>query len=305
MDYHVPIMLEEITDALDIKEGGLYFDGTLGGGGHSLEILKRGGRLLATDLDGDAIAYASTLFDKNGYSGKYTLVRDNFKNASDILEEYGINRIDGAVLDLGISSHQVDEPVRGFSYRFDAKLDMRMDDRQELTAYDVVNKFPEEKLIKILYEYGEERFAKRIVGNIIKQRKFSPIETTAQLAGLIEQSTPHIKGGHPAKKTFQAIRIEVNRELEDLGRTLEKIIEKLKPGGRLCVITFHSLEDRIVKQTFKRMATDCLCEPNMPICVCGHKADISLIKIKQKASAEEQDKNARSKSATLRIAEKL
>lgn len=305
MDYHTPIMLPEIIDALDVSPGKLYFDGTLGGGGHSLEILRRGGRLLATDLDGDAVSHTSALFDREGYAGKYTVVRDNFKNFNDITEECRVDKIDGAVIDLGISSHQVDEPSRGFSYRYDSKLDMRMDSRQELSAYDVINGYGEEKLLKILYEYGEERFAKRIVGNILIARRAAPIETTKQLSDLIEKCTPFVKGGHPAKKTFQAIRIEVNGELNALGPTLENIISKLNRGGRLCVLTFHSLEDRIVKQTLKKMATDCICEPNMPICVCKHKADIKLYMKKQKASREETERNSRSKSATLRIAEKL
>lgn len=303
--YHTSVMPEEVLAALAVKAGGLYFDGTLGGGGHSLEILKRGGRLVATDLDGDAIDYASRRFDEAGYNGRYTLLRGNFKDAPRLLDEIGAGPLDGALLDLGVSSHQFDEADRGFSYRFDAPLDMRMDRRQELTAKNVVNEYSPEDLLRILYEYGEESFARRIVGSIVRERETSPIETTGQLAALIERSVPHRKGGHPAKQTFQALRIEVNGELDGLGKAVEDLARRLVAGGRLCVITFHSLEDKIVKRTLKTMATDCLCDKSIPICVCGHKAEVKIIKTDKKATKAETEQNSRSKSASLRVAEKL
>ncbi len=305
MFYHTPIMLNEVLEILDVKEDGLYFDGTLGGGGHSLGIMRNGGRVIATDLDGDAIAYAGKLFDEEGYEGRYKLVRTNFKNFAEVLDDDGIDKIDGALLDLGVSSHQFDEPSRGFSYRYDAPLDMRMDNRGGMTAYDVVNGYSPEELLKILYEYGEEPFARRIVSGIVRRRETDSIKTTGELAEIIENSVPHRKGGHPAKQTFQALRIEVNGELDGLGEAVEGIIRRLKSGGRLCVITFHSLEDKIVKRTMKTMATDCLCDKSLPICVCGHKAEIKIIKTNKKASEEERNSNSRSKSASLRAAEKL
>ena len=303
--YHASVMPEEVLAALNVKKDGLYFDGTLGGGGHSLEIMKRGGRLIATDLDGDAIEYAGRRFEEAGFSGRYTLLRGNFKDACALLDGIGVGKLDGALLDLGVSSHQFDEADRGFSYRYDAPLDMRMDRRQELTARDVVNDYSPEELIRLLYEYGEESFAKRIAANIVRERQTAPIETTGQLAGLIERSVPHRKGGHPAKQTFQALRIEVNGELDGLGKAVEDLARRLNPGGRICVITFHSLEDKIVKRVMRTMATDCLCDKSIPICVCGHKAEIKLIKTEKKATKEETERNSRSKSASLRVAEKL
>ncbi len=305
MFYHTPIMLDEVLETLDVRRDGIYFDGTLGGGGHSLGIMKKGGRIIATDLDGDAIAYAGKLFDGEGFCGRYTLVRNNFKNFAEVLDGLGIDGLDGALLDLGVSSHQFDEAERGFSYRFDAPLDMRMDTRGGLTAYDVVNGYSPEDLLKVLYEYGEEPFAKRIVNNIVRKRENGDIRTTGELATLIENSVPHRKGGHPAKQTFQALRIEVNGELDGLGEAVDGIIGRLKRGGRMCVITFHSLEDRIIKKTMKTMATDCLCDKSIPICVCGHKAEIKIIKTNKKATDEERENNSRSKSASLRAAEKL
>lgn len=303
--YHTSVMPDEVLAALNVKKDGLYFDGTLGGGGHSLEIMKRGGRLIATDLDGDAIEYASRRFEEAGFGGRYTLLRGNFKDACELLDGIGVGMIDGALLDLGVSSHQFDEADRGFSYRYDAPLDMRMDRRQELTARDIVNDYAPEELIRLLYEYGEESFAKRITANIVRERQTAPIETTGQLAELIERSVPHRKGGHPAKQTFQALRIEVNGELEGLGKAVEDLARRLDQGGRICVITFHSLEDKIVKRVMKTMATDCLCDKSIPICVCGHKAEIKLIKTDKKATKEETERNSRSKSASLRVAEKL
>lgn len=303
--YHTSIMPDEVMDALQVKRDGLYFDGTLGGGGHSLRILQAGGKILATDLDGDAIEYATELFDSHGFHGRYTLIRENFKEFSNICKNFGIEKIDGALLDLGVSSHQFDEPERGFSYRFDAPLDMRMDVRQDLSAYDIINEYKPSELLRILYEYGEESFAKRIVSNIVKARGESPIRTTGELVKIIENSVPHRKGGHPAKQTFQALRIEVNGELNGLGEALEDIVHGLKAGARACVITFHSLEDRIIKRKMKTLATDCLCDKSIPICVCGHKAEVKLIKTNLKATKEEMEINTRSKSASLRVVEKI
>lgn len=305
MFYHTSVMLDEVLELLSVKRDGLYFDGTLGGGGHSLEIMKKGGRLIATDLDGDAIEYARSLFDREGMNGRYTLVRDNFKNFNNVLNEKGIDKIDGAVLDLGVSSHQFDEAERGFSYRFDAGLDMRMDRRQELTARDVVNDYSPDELLKILYEYGEESYAKRIVAGIVKERAIRPIETTGRLAQIVSDSVPYRKGGHPAKQTFQALRIEVNDELNGLGGAVRDILRRLKAGGRLCVITFHSLEDKAVKTVMREMAADCICDKSLPMCVCGHKSEIKIIKTNKKATKEEMEANSRSKSASLRVAEKL
>lgn len=298
-------MLGEVTEALNVRRGGLYFDGTLGGGGHSLAIMKAGGRVIATDLDEDAINYAESRFESEGMSGRYTLIRDNFKNFLRITDELGCDGIDGAVLDLGVSSHQFDEGERGFSYRFDAELDMRMDRRQSLTAEDVVNGYSEKDLLRVLYEYGEESYAKSIVRNIIRVRKERPIRTTGELAEIISGSVPYRKGGHPAKKTFQALRIEVNGELDGLDRAAEDIVSKLKSGGRLCVITFHSLEDKIIKNAFRLMATDCICDKSLPVCVCGHKATVKQIKTNKRATEKELEENNRSHSASLRIVEKL
>lgn len=306
MSYHVPVLYNECLDNLNIKHGGTYFDGTLGGAGHSEGILMRGGNLIATDLDKDAIENAKVRLGKPEYEGRFTLVRDNYKNFSNVLSSLNVDKIDGALFDLGISSHQIDEPERGFSYRFDGKLDMRMSDEQSLSAYDVVNTYSEEKLADILYLYAEERFSRRIARNIVNARKIKPIETTLQLAEIVKQSVPMQaqKNGHPAKKTFQAIRIEVNGELNGLDTLIEDVIEKLNSGARLCIITFHSLEDRIVKKAFALHSTDCICDKKLPICICGHKATVkSLGKIKP--SKEELELNSRSASATLRIIEKL
>ena len=307
-EYHVPVMLEETVGALNVKEGRLYFDGTLGGGGHSERILRGGGRLIATDRDGEAIDYALGRFSKNSeYNGRYTLVRDNFKNVLQVLKNRGVTELDGAVLDLGISSHQIDDAGRGFSYMNDAQLDMRMDRDQFLSAMTVVNDYGEDELSRIIYTYGEERAARRIAAKIVALRKKEHIETTKRLADIVASCVPkNPKAGHPAKKTFQALRIEVNSELKGLGEAINDIVGVLKSGARLAVITFHSLEDRIVKQTFKYLAADCVCDKSLPVCVCGHKATVKLISHKGiKPSSEEIKENPRSKSATLRIIEKL
>lgn len=303
--YHIPVMAEEVIEGLRVKEGGIYLDGTLGGGGHTEWILKKGGSVLALDKDIDAIDYATTRLNRSGdYAGRYTIVKSDFKCAAEVLEKQGIDAVDGALLDLGISSHQVDDAARGFSYRYDSLLDMRMDRSQYKSAMNVVNEYSEEELSRILYTYGEERFAKRIAAAIVRERGKAPVETTGKLAEIVKANVPFMKNGHPAKRTFQAIRIEVNNELSGLGEAVSELAERLKKGGRICVITFHSLEDRVVKQTLKALATDCICDKSLPVCVCNHKATVRLIG-KYKPSASELEDNPRSASATLRVAEKL
>jgi 16S rRNA (cytosine1402-N4)-methyltransferase len=304
-EYHVPVMLNEVLDALMVKQGGIYLDGTLGGGGHSSAILSRGGKLIALDRDDDALSEARARFERSGYDG-YTIVKSNFKNAGQVLDELKIDKIDGALLDLGISSHQIDEPSRGFSYRFDGALDMRMGRDEALTAYDVVNEYSEQEIANILYTYAEEKFSRKIASAIVSERKKSPIISTLQLADIIKKATPEFyhRQGHPAKKTFQAIRIEVNGELDGLAEAANTLAERLKSGGRLAIITFHSLEDRIIKQAFKLLCTDCICDKSIPICVCGHKALAKNIG-KYKPSKQELGENSRSASATLRVIEKL
>ncbi|MCI8413922.1 MAG: 16S rRNA (cytosine(1402)-N(4))-methyltransferase RsmH [Clostridia bacterium] len=304
-EYHVPVMLRECVDALRVSEGKLYFDGTLGGGGHSGEILRRGGRLLAVDRDMEAIDHSRLRFSQiSDYNGRYTLVKDNFKNVSEILRANSADTLDGAILDLGISSHQVDEAVRGFSYNGNGLLDMRMDRDQYLSAMTVVNEYTEDELSRIIYTYGEERFARKIARAIVQARVKAPVETTKRLSDIVKSCVPAGKNGHPAKKTFQAIRIEVNNELSGLGEAIGDIVNVLNSGGRIAVITFHSLEDRIVKQTLKMLSSDCICDKSLPVCVCNHKATVKLIG-KYKPTQQEMQENPRSQSATLRVAEKL
>ena len=307
--YHNPIMLKEVLEGLNINPSGIYLDCTLGGAGHSEEILKRlnaRGLLIGIDKDDDAIAYSSQRL--KGYNNKL-IVKADFKDVKRVLDEHNIEAIDGALIDLGISSHQIDDGERGFSFLREGRLDMRMDKTQELSAYEVVNYYPEDRLVKILYEYGEENFARAIVRKIVEQRKVKPIETTLELKDIIESALPKkviYKSGGASKKTFQAIRIEVNGELDGLDSTLEYLISKLKSGGRLAVLSFHSLEDRIVKRVFKTESTDCLCPSGVPICVCGHKKSIRLINKKPIiASAEEVKQNPRSAPAKLRVVEKI
>lgn len=305
-EYHVPVMLNECVDALRVGTGKLYFDGTLGAAGHTSEILRRGGRVIATDRDMEAIDYARMRLSQTAdFNGRYTLIKDNFKNAAEVCKAHEIDALDGAILDLGISSHQVDENLRGFSYVGNGLLDMRMDRDQYLSAMTVVNEYTEDELSRIIYTYGEERFARKIARAVIEARKRKPIETTKQLADIVRACVPESKkGGHPAKKTFQAIRIEVNGELSGLGEAIGELIGLLKPGARIAVISFHSLEDRIVKQTLKMFSMDCICDKSLPVCVCHHRASVKLIG-KYKPSAEEIARNSRSQSATLRVAEKL
>jgi len=307
--YHVPVMLTETVDALNVVKGGLYLDGTLGGGGHSSEILRRGGRLIGFDRDTQAITHCQNTFASLGeFSGRYTLIHTNFFSASQIIREYlsHIDCLEGAVLDLGISSRQVDENARGFSYIGDAAIDMRMDTTEKFSAYHIINEYSEQQLLKILYSYGEEKNAKKIVRAILKAREAAPIATTKALSDLVIKCfPPYIKGGHPAKRTFQALRIEVNGELDGLGQALLDIIGLLKPGARLAVITFHSLEDRIVKRTFKDASEVCRCDKSIPVCVCKHKPLVKQIGKGIRPSDTELAQNSRAKSATLRIVEKL
>lgn len=306
---HYSVLLGESIDGLSIKPDGIYVDCTLGGGGHSLEILKRleGGRLIAVDQDPDAIAASKRRLSE--YLDKITFVHDNFSNIASALSELEIDGIDGAVIDLGVSSYQLDTPERGFSYMHDAPLDMRMDPERSLTAREVVNFYPESELKRIIFDYSEERFAGRIASRICSARAEKPIETTFELVDIIRSAIPakaREDGPHPAKRTFQAIRIEVNSELSIISPTLDSLVSVLKPGGRLSVITFHSLEDRIVKQSFSSYSKGCTCPPDFPVCVCGKKPSLKLVTHKPILPSErELDENPRSRSAKLRVAEKL
>ena len=300
-------MLNECIEGLNIKPDGIYVDGTLGGAGHSSEIVKRlssKGLLVGIDRDEEALIAASERL-KNYSNVKY--IYGNHDDMKELLEEIGIEKVDGILLDLGVSSYQLDERNRGFSYMGDAELDMRMDKTQSLTAKEVVNTYSKENLIKILDEYGEEKFARNIANNIVKQRTIKEIETTSELVEIIRNSIPisKQKDGHPAKRTFQAIRIEVNNEIEPLFDTVKQAISILKPNGRLCVITFHSLEDRAVKKAMQEEEGICICPSDLPYCVCGCKSEGKIINKKPiVATKEELERNSRSKSAKLRIFEK-
>lgn len=307
---HVSVMLSECIEGLKLKDGGIYFDGTLGGGGHSYKILEGSspnGRLIATDLDTYAIGRASDRLKE--FSGRFTLVNDNFKNFPNIKDQLGIDGFDGILLDLGVSSFQLDDRERGFSYMStDVRLDMRMDTSNPLTAERVVNDYGEKELRRILSEYGEERFASQIASRIVSERKIKPIETTGELISIIEKSIPKKfqNDGHPAKRTFQAIRIEVNGELDGLYETVLSMARSLKKGGRIVILTFHSLEDRIVKKAFKELECDCICDKSLPVCVCGKKKEVEIItKHPIVAGETELKENGRAKSAKLRIAEKV
>ena len=306
---HRSVLLEPCMDALAIKPGGIYVDGTAGGGGHSFEIAKRltTGRLIAIDQDEAAIKAASAKLAPLGERAQ--VVRNNFCHVADVLDTLGIDKIDGILLDLGVSSYQLDTPERGFSYMADAPLDMRMDMRAEKNAYHVVNTYSEYDLRRILFDYGEERFAGRIASRIVQARADKPIETTGELTALIKSAIPAAArdgGHHPAKRSFQAIRIEVNSELDVIRPALEAAMKRLSKGGRMAVITFHSLEDRIVKQTFADMASGCTCPKGLPVCVCGKKPAVKVISRKPILPDEEElENNPRSRSAKLRVAEKL
>lgn len=307
---HVSVMLSECIEGLNVKSEGIYFDGTLGGGGHSYEILRKSspnGQLVATDLDDYAIGRATEKLGE--FEGRFTLIKDNFKSFLKIKEQLNIEGFDGILLDLGVSSFQLDDRERGFSYMApDVELDMRMDKTNPLSAKRIVNEYSQQELKRILTEYGEERFAPLIASNIVKIRKVRPIEKVKDLIEIIENSIPKKfqKDGHPAKRTFQAIRIEVNGELDGLYEVILEMARSLKRGGRIAILTFHSLEDRIVKKAFKELECDCICDKSLPVCVCGKKKEIEILtKRPITATNEELLNNSRSKSAKLRIAKKL
>jgi 16S rRNA (cytosine1402-N4)-methyltransferase len=307
--HHVSVLLNEVIEGLNIKENGIYVDGTLGGAGHSLEIVKRlkDGKLIGIDQDLDALEKASKVLEP--YQEKINLIHSNYENIQQVLDDINIPKVDGILLDLGVSSYQLDENTRGFSYNKDAPLDMRMDSTSEFSAWDVVNKYPKEELEGIIFKYGEERWAKRIAEFIVNEREIKPINSTLELVSVIKKAIPkkaRMEGHHPAKKTFQAIRIEVNRELEVLECSIENMVNLLNSGGRLAIITFHSLEDRIVKDKYKELYKDCICPPNLPQCICDKKREIEIITRKPIVpSLDEIESNPRSRSAKLRIAEKL
>ena len=306
---HTSVLLEEVLENLAIRPDGIYVDWPLGGGGHSYHILERltdGGRLIGIDQDTDAIAAAGERLAQFG--GQVTIVHDNYEHIAQVLDDLSIGGVDGILLDLGVSSYQLDNPERGFTYRTDAPLDMRMDRDSQLTAKEIVNTYSAEELTRILREYGEERCASRIANNIVRRREVKPLETTGELSEIVRASIPakmREKGGNPDKRTFQAIRIACNRELDVLRDSLDTMIDRLNPGGRLCVITFHSLEDRIVKNAFRRNEKPCICPPEFPVCVCGRESKGRVVTRKAIApSARELEVNRRSASAKLRVFEK-
>lgn len=306
---HKSILLNECMEGLSIKEDGIYVDGTLGGGGHSFHILERlgeRGRLIGIDQDEDAIKAATKRLE--AFANKVTIVRDNYEHFQTILSTLSIPKVDGILLDLGVSSYQFDEADRGFSYRFDAPLDMRMDRRQDFTAKDLINNYSEQELYHIIRDYGEDKFARNIAKHIVKEREKKPIETTFELSEIISHAIPmkmRVQGGHPAKKTFQAVRIALNRELEVLEESIEGMIKALKPEGRLCIISFHSLEDRIVKKAFRTAEDPCICPKDFPICTCGRKSLGRVISKKAIIPSDlEMVENPRARSAKLRIFER-
>ena len=307
---HKSVLLDETIESLDIKPDGIYVDGTLGGGGHASEVCRRlgdKGRFIGIDQDADAIAAASERLKEFG--DKVTIVRSNYENIDEVLKELGISQVDGIYLDLGVSSYQLDTAERGFTYREDdAPLDMRMDQRNEMTAKDIVNTYSESELFHIIRDYGEDKFAKNIAKHIVRARQEKEIETTGELIEIIKAAIPakvRATGGHPAKRTFQAIRIELNKELEVLENSIDKMTDLLAPGGRLSIITFHSLEDRIVKNRFRINENPCTCPPDFPVCMCGKKSKGRVVTRKPILPSEEElSENKRSKSAKLRVFEK-
>ena len=308
---HYSVLLNETIEQLNIRPDGIYVDGTLGGGGHAYQVASRlseKGRIIGIDQDADAIVAAGERLKEFG--DRVTIIRSNYANMKEELHRIGIEKVDGIVLDLGVSSFQLDTPERGFTYRDEnAPLDMRMDDRQTLTAKDIVNHYSEMELYRIIRDYGEDKFAKNIAKHIVQERQKKPIETTGELTDIIRASIPmkvQVTGGHPAKRTFQAIRIELNKELEVLQNNLDDMIDLLNPGGRICIITFHSLEDRIVKTNFKRNEKPCTCPSDFPVCVCGKKSKGNVITRKPILPSEaELEVNSRSKSAKLRVFERI
>ena len=307
---HRSVLLDECMQGLAIKPDGVYLDGTAGGGGHSSEIARRlsdGGLLIAIDQDETAVAVVTERLSSFGLRAR--VVRNNFCELKSVCKEQGIEEIDGLLLDLGVSSYQLDTPERGFSYQADAPLDMRMDKRKSLSAYEVVNTYPQEKLKKILFDYGEERYAPAIASAIVKQREKHPIETTAELSELIKYAIPPAAregGHHPAKRSFQAFRIEVNAELDVIEPAIRDAVSLLRRGGRIAIITFHSLEDRIVKQTFASLAQGCTCPKSLPVCVCGNRPQVKVETKKPILPSEQElEQNPRSRSAKLRVITKL
>ncbi|TFZ40089.1 16S rRNA (cytosine(1402)-N(4))-methyltransferase RsmH [Soehngenia longivitae] len=306
---HIPVMLNEVINGLNIKENGIYVDATIGGAGHSIEIVRKlkSGILIGIDQDINAINRSSTILEE--YKEKVILVHRNYSEIKSVLAGLGFTKVDGILLDLGVSSHQLDTAQRGFSYNLDAPLDMRMDTSRDFSARNVVNQYSLEELTNIFYKYGEEKWAKRIAEFIVQERKVKPIETTFELVSVIKKAIPkkvRQTGHHPAKKVFQAIRIEVNNELEVLENTIEDMVDVLNIGGRLAIITFHSLEDRLVKDKFRELNTSCICPKELPVCVCNHVKKIEIITKKPiQPTSDEINENPRSHSAKLRIAERI
>ncbi len=306
---HVSVLLHETVDGLNVRPDGIYVDATLGGGGHAYEVCSRlndKGRFIGIDQDADAIKAAGERLA--GFGEKVTIIRSNYRDMKPQLQSIGVDRVDGIVIDLGVSSYQLDTAERGFSYRVDAPLDMRMDQRQKMTAKDIVNDYSEAELYRVIRDYGEDRFAKNIAKHIVAERGKGPIETTEQLNEIIRHAIPmkiRKAAGHPSKRTFQAIRIELNHELDVLKDSLDDMIDMLNPGGRICIITFHSLEDRIVKSSFRKNENPCICPSHFPVCVCGRTSKGKVVTRKPiLPSKEEMESNSRSKSAKLRIFER-
>ena len=306
-EYHIPVLYEETLDRLVTNPDGVYVDGTLGGGGHSEGIVKRlsdKGLLIAIDQDQNAIDFASKRLEK--YGNKVKIFKSNFQEMDTVVYMAGFDKVDGIMMDIGVSSKQLDDPERGFSYKYNTRLDMRMDKSMPISAYEVVNEYEEEEISRVIYEYGEERYARKIARYIVANREEKPIETTGDLVAVIKKAIKGHPKKHPAKKTFQAIRIEVNKELEVLKNVIDKAVDLLNPGGRLAIITFHSLEDRIVKQKFRELSTDCICPPELLICQCNHKATVKRITRKPVIpNKNELDFNNRAHSSKLRVVEKL
>lgn len=306
---HIPVLLEEVIEGLSIKPDGIYIDGTLGGAGHSSEIVKRltTGKLIGIDQDENALKKASEVLEE--YKDKVIFIHNNYENIDKVLDQLNIDGVDGVLLDIGVSSHQLDEGSRGFSYHQDARLDMRMNENQEFSAWNLVNEYSESELERVILEYGEESWAKRIAEFIVEERKEKTIDTTLELVEVLKKAIPigvRRNMPHPGRKTFQAIRIEVNRELDVLKSAIPKIVERLNKGGRLAIITFHSLEDRIVKNEYRDLFTQCICPSEIPICMCDKKREIKIITRKPIVATEDElEYNIRSRSAKLRIAEKI
>lgn len=306
---HIPILMDKVIEGLDIKKDGIYVDGTIGGAGHSLEIVKKldKGILIGIDQDKEALEKSREVL--NDYKNNVILVHNNYKNIEAVLDELGIERVDGIFIDIGVSSYQLDKASRGFSYHSDARLDMRMDRSKDFSAWDIVNKYSKKELTNIFLKYGEESWGERIAEFIISERDKKSINTTLELVSVIKKAIPkkvRMKGPHPARKIFQALRIEVNNELYVLEKSIETMVRLLKPKGRLAIISFHSLEDRIVKDKFKYLFKDCICPPELPVCRCNKEREIEIITRKPIVPSKEEVKtNSRSRSAKLRIAEKI